>query len=212
MQSKLHGSKDAFVTEFYIAGTNLIFSTYFGGSKDESGNDIAVDSLGTAYVTGDTQSTDLKVTSGAFQQTNRGAPSSGFVAKLSPAADLALTKTASMQHAPIGGRFTYSLHVVNNGPEPTLNVILFDPLPEGVIFLSATAKGCDKLTIPAVRTRGDVTCKRGFLTRNSTLDVIITVEIEPPVGGSVLNEAVVFSNGFDPKGANNVASSVVQTP
>lgn len=212
MQSKLHGSKDAFVTEFYIAGTNLIFSTYFGGSKDESGNDIAVDSLGTAYVTGDTQSTDLKVTSGAFQQTNRGAQSSGFVAKLSPAADLALTKTASVQHAPIGSRFTYSLHVVNNGPEPTLNVILFDPLPEGVIFLSTTAKGCDKLTIPAVGTRGDVTCKRGFLTRSATLDVIITVEIEPPVGGSVLNEAVVFSDGFDPKGANNVASSVVYTP
>ena len=212
MQSRLRGLSDAFLTEFYVAGTDLICSTYFGGSNNESGNDIAVDSLGTAYMTGQTQSADLKVTSGAFQQTNRGAPSSGFIAKLSPAADLALTKSASVTHAPIGGSFTYRLHALNRGPEPTLNVQLFDPLPGGVVFLSAAARGCDTLSTPAVGTRGDITCKRGFLKGNSSIDLTIRVQVEPPVGGAVLNEAIVFGDSFDPNGNNNLASATVAVP
>jgi uncharacterized repeat protein (TIGR01451 family) len=212
LQSTRHGPMDAFVTELFVAGTGLVFSTYFGGSGSESGSGIAVDPLGSAYISGSTSSGDLKVTSSAFQKTIRGASLSGFVAKISPAADLALTMTTSVTHADFGQHFNYSLHVLNKGPESTLNVTLFDPLPEGVVFLSASAHGCDSLSTPAGGTRGDVTCKRGFLDRNSTIDVVITVKVQPPVGGEILNQAAVLGDAFDPNQGNNTASVTVGVP
>ena len=50
---------DAFVAKLNPAGTALLYSTYLGGSRDDSGQGIAVDTAGDAYVTGDTNSSDF---------------------------------------------------------------------------------------------------------------------------------------------------------
>jgi len=50
---------DAFVTKLSSAGNNLIYSTYLGGNSMDGGSDIAVDAFGSAYVTGETYSTDF---------------------------------------------------------------------------------------------------------------------------------------------------------
>ncbi|HKG98028.1 MAG TPA: SBBP repeat-containing protein, partial [Pyrinomonadaceae bacterium] len=63
---------DAFVTKMNSTGTALIYSTYFGGANMDSGNDIAVDVAGNAYVTGLTDSGDLPTTPGAFRTTPAG--------------------------------------------------------------------------------------------------------------------------------------------
>jgi hypothetical protein len=56
-----NGSEDVFVTKINPAGTALIYSTYIGGSDDEGGLGIALDSNDRAYVTGYTRSyTDRK--------------------------------------------------------------------------------------------------------------------------------------------------------
>ena len=60
---------DAFVTKMNSTGTALIYSTYFGGSNRETGNDIALDGAGNAYITGLTDSGDLPTTPGAFRTT-----------------------------------------------------------------------------------------------------------------------------------------------
>ena len=61
--SKSFGSYpvDAFVTELGPSGSNLVYSTYLGGSGMDSGLGIAVDSTGNAYVTGVTYSTNFPV-------------------------------------------------------------------------------------------------------------------------------------------------------
>lgn len=64
-------------------GSELLYSTYLGGTGSEYAYDIAVDGNGSAYVTGNTQSDDFPVTSGAFQ-TNRNSIISLFVTKLNP--------------------------------------------------------------------------------------------------------------------------------
>jgi hypothetical protein len=76
-------STDAFVTKFFATGGGLIYSAILGGNSVDIGQAIAVDRFGSAYVGGETFSTDFPVTPGAFQTT----PTSGgdgFVTKLSP--------------------------------------------------------------------------------------------------------------------------------
>jgi len=68
---------EAFVTKFNPEGSGLAYSTYLGGSYQNGGISIAVDSSGDAYVTGYTDSPDFPVTSGALQ-TTYGGGSGGF--------------------------------------------------------------------------------------------------------------------------------------
>lgn len=50
-------SNDVFVTKIAPAGNSLVYSTYIGDTLSDIGNDIAVDTLNRAYVTGTTTST-----------------------------------------------------------------------------------------------------------------------------------------------------------
>jgi Beta-propeller repeat len=74
---------DAFVTKLNPAGSGLAYSTYLGGSDVDSGEGIAVDSAGNAFVTGTTHSSDFPTIPGAFQ-TTLGCPGcyAAFVSKL----------------------------------------------------------------------------------------------------------------------------------
>jgi len=84
-QIALAGSFDAFVTKLNLAGSApLVYSTYLGGDSDDRGYAVAVDSSGSAYVTGYTTSTNYPTTPGAFQTTYAGG-ADVFVAKLNPA-------------------------------------------------------------------------------------------------------------------------------
>ena len=84
LQSRLSGSRDAFVAKLNPAGTSFLYSTYLGGSGVDVGYAIAVDGGGSAVVFGDTTSTNLAVTAGAVQSHSGGAQDT-FVAKLVPA-------------------------------------------------------------------------------------------------------------------------------
>jgi hypothetical protein len=57
------GIPDAFVAELNSGATALVYSTYLGGSNQDAGTSIALDSSGNAYVTGATISTDFPVAS-----------------------------------------------------------------------------------------------------------------------------------------------------
>ena len=75
---------NAFLAKLNATGSALVYSTYLGGSGDDSGNSIAVDTSGNAYVTGYTDSTNFPATAGAFQPTIGGMFDNGFVTKLNP--------------------------------------------------------------------------------------------------------------------------------
>ncbi|HUB82418.1 MAG TPA: SBBP repeat-containing protein [Bryobacteraceae bacterium] len=99
---------DAFVTKLNPSGSALVYSTYLGGSNDEQGFAIAVDSAGDAYVAGATQSANFP-TASAYQSTYKGGGGSpafccgsssgfvtfgdGFVSKLNPAGSALLFST-----------------------------------------------------------------------------------------------------------------------
>jgi hypothetical protein len=61
------GSEDAFVTKLNATGSALVYSTYLGGSGEDQGNSIAVDSADNALVTGFTSSNNFPLTPDAIQ-------------------------------------------------------------------------------------------------------------------------------------------------
>ena len=85
------GSVDAFVTKLNASGSALVYSTYLGGSTaspglataDDTGQAIAVDADGNAYVAGQTSSTNFP-TMGPVQTANAGRVDA-FVTKLNAA-------------------------------------------------------------------------------------------------------------------------------
>jgi hypothetical protein len=77
---------DAFVTKLNASGSGLLFSTLLGGTNDESGNGIAVDTNGNIYVVGQTSSLNFPVAN-AIQSapaTNDGCSTNAFVTKYNP--------------------------------------------------------------------------------------------------------------------------------
>jgi beta-propeller repeat-containing protein len=71
---------DAFVSKFSLDGSELVYSTYIGGSGHDSTAALALDETGNAYVTGSTDSSDFPVAH-ALQGVN-GGEMDAFVAKL----------------------------------------------------------------------------------------------------------------------------------
>jgi Beta-propeller repeat len=61
LQDKHGGSTDVFVTKLSPDGSKILYSTFIGGSGDDVGYGIAVDSVGNAYITGDTSSNNFPV-------------------------------------------------------------------------------------------------------------------------------------------------------
>jgi hypothetical protein len=68
---------DAFVTAFNSTGS-IIFSTYLGGTQDDMGVGVTVDSGGSIYVTGNTMSLDFPTAKGVLQTGFAGASGSPF--------------------------------------------------------------------------------------------------------------------------------------
>ena len=102
IQSTYGGNVDAFVAEINNAGTQLIYSTFLGGSATDQGQAIAVDTKGNAYVTGFTLSSNFP-TVNPLQGKFEGGVTSGdaFISEISP----------------VGTAIVYSTYLGGNGDD-----------------------------------------------------------------------------------------------
>ena len=80
-QSYNGGTGDVFICRLNAAGTTLLYSTYFGGSGYDRGSAIVADG-DTVYVAGETSSSNMPVTSGAFDQSYNGGTNDVFILKM----------------------------------------------------------------------------------------------------------------------------------
>ena len=119
-------------------------------------------------------------------------------------ADLAVTKVDDPDPVYFGDTITYTIDVVNNGPDAAVGVLLTDTLPAGVTFVSAV--GCTEAG-------GVVTCDLGDLAAAGTAQVVIVVTA-PDVAGLLTNEVEVSSETLDTDLTDNTASAetTVNTP
>ena len=116
-------------------------------------------------------------------------------------ADIAITKTDSVDPVVAGNPLGYTLTVTNTGPDTATDVVVEDALPAGVIFGSATpSQGtCSEAG-------GVVSCDLGDLASGASATVLI--DVTPTTAGSLSNSASVSSDAADPDQGNNTATEL----
>ncbi|MGA2297359.1 MAG: SBBP repeat-containing protein, partial [FCB group bacterium] len=80
-QTIYHGNNDVFVTKFNPSCTQIIYSTFLGGSDFDYAHGLSLDNSGHAFITGWTFSNDYPVTPNIFQNLLHG-NNDAFVTKL----------------------------------------------------------------------------------------------------------------------------------
>jgi len=111
-----------------------------------------------------------------------------------PVADLAIAKAGSSAQVNPGGTVTYTIDVINNGPDGATGVVVTDVLPSGMTFVSATTGGTES--------GGTVTWPAADLPNGQSLSYSVTVNV-PAVPGTYTNTASVSSATTDPLKADN---------
>lgn len=76
------GKQDAVVMKLNSDFSQIIWSTYLGGSDNDAGYALALDDSLNVYVTGGTRSMDFPTTPLAFQTTYNGGKADGYIAKV----------------------------------------------------------------------------------------------------------------------------------
>lgn len=113
-------------------------------------------------------------------------------------ADLAITKTGPTT-ANADTDVVYTVTVLNTGPDDAASVVMSDPVPAGMTFVSAvpSAGSCDST----------VTCTLGSLTSGGSATYTITLHIPPgtPAGTLFVNSASVLAQTPDDTDENNTA-------
>jgi uncharacterized repeat protein (TIGR01451 family) len=118
-----------------------------------------------------------------------------------PAADLAVTMTASPSSVLQGGLLTYTINVTNNGPSIAKGVTLATILPANANFVSATTSQGSILFNGTYAILGDLPLGT---------NVVVTIAISPTTTGNIIASATAFlgANSFeiDPITFNNTAA------
>jgi uncharacterized repeat protein (TIGR01451 family) len=117
-------------------------------------------------------------------------------------ADLQIEKAAAPIPAIPGSDETYTLKVTNHGPDTARNVTVSDPLPDELMFVSASP-GCQL-------TEATVTCQLSSLAAETSVTFTIVAHIASSVVNGFVNTAMVSSTTPDPDHSNN--ESTVETP
>lgn len=93
-QSTIGGGRDGFVAKLNPTGSDLLYSSYLGGSDDDEAPELTLDGAGNVFVAGTTRSTDFPIAGSPFQASFTGDPNSSstgsdvFIAKVAPNAEL----------------------------------------------------------------------------------------------------------------------------
>jgi uncharacterized repeat protein (TIGR01451 family) len=116
-------------------------------------------------------------------------------------ADVLVLKADQPDPVVAGQNLTYALTVTNNGPSPATSVVLTDPLPSGVSYVSAVAS---QGTVSYAS--GTVSAALGTLASGASATVTLIVHVDAGTTGPLSNTATVQSAEVDPVTANNTAT------
>jgi hypothetical protein len=175
------GTAQVFVTKIAADGSSLIYSTYVGGNgtDGDSGNAIAVDSSGDAYVAGGTDSANFPHTAGAFQTAlgSSSAVSNAFIFELNPA----------------GNALTYSTYL-GGSDDDLANGIAVDG--SGNAYVAGFTSSSDFPTLNPLQTSPGT--NSGFVTKLNSTGTALVYSTYLALGGAVgdsVNALALDSSG-----------------
>jgi len=113
-----------------------------------------------------------------------------------PSSDLSIKKTAPPTVGQ-GARFTWTMTVTNNGPQPSTGSTVTDQIPAAVVHPTTSTHGC------TVANR-KLECALGPLGVGQSTRILLTGRA-PLRTGCVTNSAGVSGNELDPHASNNTA-------
>jgi hypothetical protein len=110
------GRYDAFAAKLTADGSGLVYWTYLGGSKNDVGNAVALDSAGNAYVVGTTTSADFP-TANAVQPAYGGGDNADTSGDSAGPFGLMLAGDAFVTKLDLAGAVKYSTYLGGGGPD-----------------------------------------------------------------------------------------------
>ncbi|HVS99593.1 MAG TPA: DUF11 domain-containing protein [Solirubrobacterales bacterium] len=110
-------------------------------------------------------------------------------------ADLAIEKSVAPTPGTPGGEATFTLAVTNHGPDTAKGVLVADPIPAGLEFVSAQA--------PCAEAGGEVRCPLGSLAKGESVSLEFVVRIPASAEEGFVDTATVTSTTPDPDPSNN---------
>lgn len=161
-QGSYNGNQDAFVTKMNANGSALVYSTYLGGSSQELGFGIAVDSSDSAYVVGATSSGDFP-TASPFQGSGF-----SFITKLDPS----------------GSSLVYSSYAGGNGGGFAAGVAVDG---SGNAYIVGRIPSADLVTVGAIQPSYGGGGEDGYLTKIDSSGTSIVYSTY--LGGSAADNA-----------------------
>jgi Beta-propeller repeat/FG-GAP-like repeat len=198
------GQDDIFVTKLNAGLSKLLYSTQIGGSGNDLGIGLRVDSTGAAYVTGTTGSSDFPVTSGAYQ-TTYGGPSSPSCPDM---LDGGLLSQPSCGDAfviklnPAGSALTFGTYLGGSGPDIAFNLALDSSLN---IWVTGNTGSPNYPYTPDAYYTGETSAFLSELSANGSSLLFSTALSEESAGGGALALVVQID------GSNNVYVSGAST-
>jgi hypothetical protein len=147
LQAAYGGGQDAFVTRLNATGLGLLYSSYLGGAGSDTGNAVAVDAGGNAYVAGTTFSADFTVTTGSPNYLGAG---DVFAVKISDNSAPALFVPIIISSSGIGGSFyTSELTLTNRGTQTaTVELSYMDAFVGGSGTVTTTLAAGQQRIVP----------------------------------------------------------------
>ncbi|WP_157510274.1 Ig-like domain-containing protein [Lysobacter sp. Root559] len=115
-------------------------------------------------------------------------------------ADLSIDKDDAGASVVPGNNVAYTITVANAGPSAASNVVVSDPIPAGLNFVSAAGAGW-----ACVNNAGTVECSRPTLAAGSNAAIALTLAVPANYAGasSISNTASVGSATADPNSGND---------
>ncbi len=148
------GGSDAFVTKLNATGTAKLYSTYFGGGRNDAGKSIALDGVGNVYVTGDTYSADFPVIL-PYQSTFHNTACSYVAGGICPDAFVTKLNTA-------GNALLYSTYLGGSGVEQAQGIAVGS---DNSIYVTGGTNSPDFPVVNALQSNAHGTAENAFVTK-----------------------------------------------
>ena len=169
------------------------------GEKLANGEKVLITIIAKAAKSNTTLINNIKVNGTGFDS-NISNNNDSETIKITPLVDLAITKVVDNANPLFDSIITYTITVVNNGPDKSFNVTVGDLLPDGVKFISSNDQYNPDTGVWFV----------GDLDANESVTLKIVVQVIKV--GNITNNVNVTGTGHDTNLTNNNDSVSVSVP